>query len=178
MKAFLLLILLALSVSLFGQRYLTRSGEVVFFSDGIVEDITANSYEMVMALDIKTGEVIAKIPMESFQFKIKLMQEHFNENYVESHRYPDAVFKGEIIGLEPAVRDTQRLVVKGAMEIHGVKKEMNANVKILIKEESVWGMTLFPVTLKDHKIKIPRVVVKNIAEVVDVTVKSEMKLYE
>ncbi len=174
--AFLLLIMFPDQV--FGQRYLTRSGEATFFSDGIVEDITATSNELVMAVDLSTGEVIAKVPMESFSFKIQLMQEHFNENYVESHIYPDAVFRGVIQDIDPAARDTQNLIVRGTMNLHGVTREMETRVQLLIKENSIYGEAVFPLAVKDYKIKIPRVVVKNIAEVVEVTVKSNMQLYE
>jgi hypothetical protein len=175
--SFFLLITLC-SLHSYGQRYLTRNGEATFFSDGIVEDITASSGELVMAVDIATGDVIAKVPMTSFSFKIKLMQEHFNENYVESHIYPEAVFRGVIQNIDPAVRDTQNLIVKGTMDLHGVKREMQTMVKLLLNENNVYGEAVFPLAVKEYNIKIPRVVVKNIAEVVEVTVKSKMQLYE
>lgn len=178
MKILLPILLITISLSGYSQRYLTKSGEALFFSDGIIEDITATTNEMVMALDLSTGEVIAKIPMESFRFKIKLMQEHFNENYVESHLFPNAIFKGIIAGIDPAVRDTQNLIVKGVIDIHGVKQTMETEVKLVLYENRLYGESVFPIAVKDYKIKIPKVVVKNIAEVVDVTIKSEMKLYE
>ncbi|MDZ7777115.1 MAG: hypothetical protein U5L09_16625 [Bacteroidales bacterium] len=70
------------------QRYITKSGHIKFFSSTPVEDIEAHNRSVQMALDSKTGDVVFKVLMKAFQFEKALMQEHFNENYVESDKVP------------------------------------------------------------------------------------------
>ena len=81
------------------QRYMDRAGRATFFSSAPLEDIEASSGQVVGVLDVQSGEIAASMLMRSFRFRKSLMQEHFNENYVESHKYPKATFKGKVTNI-------------------------------------------------------------------------------
>ena len=119
----------------------------------------------------KTGEVAFIVANVGFHFEKPLMEEHFNENYMESDKYKTSVFKGTIIGNVDYTKDGKYPVkVKGILKMHGVEKEREIDGEINIKDSVINVVSEFSVDLKDHKIKIPKLVVKNIAETVKVTV--------
>ena len=98
------------------------------------------------------------------------MQEHFNENYLESDKYPTATFQGKVTGFNKDAGGWQKAKAKGSMDIHGVKNELSIEGEVRIEEGSIEVKSKFPIALKDYKIKIPKVVFYNIAEVVEVTI--------
>lgn len=151
--------------------------QISFFSSAILEDIKASSNRASSALNIKTNEIVFKIAIRSFEFKKKLMQQHFNENYLESDKYPYSTFVGKITDTVDLKRvGKYQVMVTGNLEIHGVKKNYIAQVDIEVKKDHINAQTRFNVRLADHKIKIPRVVIKNIAEEVEVKVASTYQL--
>ena len=156
--------------NVFGQRYKSDSSYVHFYSDAPVEDIEAYNLDSQSAIDVATGDIVFSIPITSFQFDKSLMQEHFNENYLESEQYPTATFIGKLSQYDASINTVQKAVAKGTMKIHGVEKEMTVEGDVEFREDAVRVKAKFPITLEDHKIKIPKVVFYNIAEVVDVTV--------
>ena len=81
------------------QRYITKNGHIKFYSETPMETIEANNHQVNSALDIATGDFVFKVLMKSFEFEKALMQEHFNENYVESDKYPNATFKGKVLNI-------------------------------------------------------------------------------
>ena len=126
-----------------------------------------------------TRKFAFSVPIESFQFAKSLMQEHFNENYMESEKYPNGTFKGEIVEAVDLLKNgTHNVNVKGKLTIHGVEQERTIPATIDIKGKEMTINSKFKVKLVDHKIEIPQVVISNIAEVIDVTVKTNMKLKE
>ena len=167
----LALCLLHISGSTHAQKYKSTSSTVHFFSDAPMEDIEATNSDGQSAFDVSTGEIVFSIPIKSFQFEKSLMQEHFNENYMESDKYPHATFKGTVKGYDPTSETTQTSEAQGILSIHGVENEITVEGTILLNEDEIEINAKFPVRLKDHKIKIPKVVFYNIAEVVDVTIK-------
>lgn len=166
-----LIYLLSYSKTILGQKYKSTASSVHFFSSAPMEDIEATNADGQSAFDLSTGEIVFSIPITSFQFEKSLMQEHFNENYMESEKYPKSTFKGKITGYDPAAAGTQESEAKGVIAIHGVDKEIATSGTIEIKEDEIEINAKFPIKLEDHKIKIPKVVFYNIAEVVDVTIK-------
>ncbi|MEL7002730.1 MAG: YceI family protein [Bacteroidota bacterium] len=165
----LVLFILLCACAAHAQRFKTTTGNVTFFSDAPMEDIEANSAKVTSILDLEKGDMAFLIPINSFQFEKKLMQEHFNENYLESEKYPDATFRGKLINYDPNAQGKQTVQAKGEMTIHGVTKKIDAEGTL---EPSGDGLTLtskFPIRVADYKIKIPKIVFYNIAEVVDVT---------
>ena len=123
------------------------------------------------------GDVSFRIPILGFNFKNGLMQEHFNENYLESDIYPHAGFKGNIGNWEQAnlSEQPQTVSITGIMTIHGVSKEIVETGKISIKDGKVNGIATFKIVVADYNIKIPKIVRQNIAEIVEVTVKLDLK---
>jgi polyisoprenoid-binding protein YceI len=165
-----LMILLFLSSKSLAQKYKSISSSVHFFSDAPMEDIEATNLDGQSAIDLSTGEIVFSIPIKSFEFEKSLMQEHFNENYLESDKYPTATFQGKVIGFNKDAGGWQKAKAKGSMNIHGVQNELSEEGEVRIEEGSIEVKSKFLITLEDYKIKIPKVVFYNIAEVVEVTI--------
>jgi len=172
------IIFLVLMVPLFGEDiYFTRSGTISFFSSTPIEDIRAINEQTTCVLDLETGDVSFRIPIRGFIFKNGLMQEHFNENYLESDTYPNASFTGSIEGWKDITlsETLQPVSLKGTMTIHGVSKEIAESGNILMKEDRLIGAATFKINVADYKIEIPKILRENIAKVVDVSVDISLK---
>lgn len=176
---FIILISLAPLGTLYSQFYQTTSASVRFYSSAPVEDIEAISREGVSVINTKNSTISFKVKMRSFQFEKALMQEHFNENYMESERFPEASFKGKSNDvIDPASAEFQKLVFKGNFTVHGVTRERELPVLIKFSDDRK-TMNLeseFMVKCEDHDIRIPRILWENIAEVIEVTVNAEYKI--
>ena len=155
------------------QVYLADSCRVTFFSDGILEDIEAVSVmpegSTYAAYNSTNGKFSFKIPIKSFHFENSLMQEHFNENYMESDKYPFALFKGTIENKDGSG------MAKGEFTVHGVMKTRDIKGSIDKGEKGLTITSEFWVKTADHKIKIPKLLVKNLAEEIKVNVYCEFK---
>jgi hypothetical protein len=156
----------------YADAYVCQKGKINFFSATSMENIDATTNSAVCVLNTKTKKVYTKAKQSSFTFKDKLMQEHFNENYMESEKYPFSVLDMVIVDNLDFTKDgTYDITLKGSLEMHGVKKEREIKGKLTIKNgQPVNGNAEFVVKLADHQIKIPSVVGANIAEDVKVTV--------
>jgi hypothetical protein len=168
-----IILLMLISGSVFGQKYMTKNGKISFYSDGQAEKIQAINNQAATVLDITSGEWAFKLLMKSFEFEKALMQEHFNENYVESNKFPNASFKGKLINLSEVnfnKNGKYKAVVEGDLTIHGVTKKVKTQGNIEVKEGKITANAKFPIALKDYDVKIPSAVVKNIAETVEITV--------
>ena len=164
-------LLLALSPKdTLAQRYKSSSSTVHFFSKAPVEDIEAKNLDGKSAIDLASGDIVFSIPIKSFTFEKSLMQEHFNENYLESDKFPSATFKGKITNYDLSQNEMQNVTAKGLITIHGVENEISAEGQFKIIDNSLEITAKFPIKLEDFKIKIPKVVFYNIAEIVDVTI--------
>ncbi|MDW8420141.1 MAG: YceI family protein [Chitinophagales bacterium] len=153
------------------NAFVCTTGKVHFFSKTPVEDIEATTTAASCVVNTDTRKVSARIPIITFRFEKKLMEQHFNENYMETDKYPHATFDGEIINTDiDFTKDgTYDVQLKGILEIHGVKKERVLPGKITIKNGEVHSATTaFDVRLADHNIQIPKIVFANIAEVIKV----------
>lgn len=155
-----------------GQNlYKAESGKARFFSEALMENIEATTSKAIAVLNDSTGDVAVRIPIKSFIFDKSLMREHFNENYMESEKYPDATFKGKIQEkISLTAGESEMVNVAGNLVIHGVSQPRNIQVSLKANaDNSVTATGRFNITVADHKIKIPTIVFKNIAEVVEVT---------
>lgn len=174
MKRISLVILIALAGSYArGQsRYIDRSGKVSFFSAAPLENIEAHNPAAMSIIDTQTGEIVVSVLMKSFRFEKALMQEHFNEKYVESDKYPKASFKGHITNLN-AISLTRNgtcdLQVEGEMTIHGITQNLLTIAKATVSNGAIEVTTKFPLKVKDFNIDIPTLLRDNIAETVEVT---------
>ena len=150
-----------------------KASRISFFSEAPLENISAITQQATSALDTTGNEIAFKVSIKSFEFKKPLMQEHFNENYLESDKFPHATFGGKIDEPINWGRDgTYRVTVAGNLEIHGVKKFYTTGATVEVKGGVITAHAKFNVSLADHGVKIPRIVIKNIAEVVAVEVSS------
>ena len=169
MKKLLNISLIFISFSGFSQLYLGKSGETSFYSEAPLENIAAVNKQVTAALKVETGDVAVKMQMNQFQFPNKLMQEHFNENYMESSKFPTATFTGKIQEKIDFTKDgVYDVTTKGSLTIHGVKKERTIAGKLTIKGTTLTLASNFDVKLVDHKIDIPTIVFAKIAEVIAV----------
>lgn len=160
------------------DRYLLENTSVRFFSDGIVEDIEAINKDIKGIIDVSKNEFLFKIPIKSFKFASALMQEHFNENYLESDKYPDGTFKGKIEGSYNLEKDGDyNIQAVGDLVIHGVPQKRTIPATMHVKDGKASIESKFIIKVADHKVKIPTVVIKSIAEEVEVTVKADLKKY-
>ncbi len=153
------------------QTFVGKSIKVNLFSSTPVEDIKASSTTGSAVLIAQTQELAVQLPIKSLVFDRKLMQEHFNENYMESDKYPLAKFKGVI---EPKIdwtKDGEYTVnAKGTLTVHGVDQPRSISGKITIKNGIINLDSSFEVTCVAHQIKIPKLVFTKIAEVIQLKV--------
>lgn len=161
------------------ELYKAPAVEVDFFSSAPVEDIHALSKKGISVLNSGSGEISFSIDMTTFEFSRALMQEHFNENFVESHKYPKATFKGNIQEFIDLSKDGEHeIVLVGTLEIHGKPKKRKIPAQLKIDNDQIYLYSKFNVACEDHDITIPRILWKNIAEVVQVEVKANYSKLE
>ena len=176
---FTLIVGCALGTLVSAQIYSGKTTEVSFFSTAPMENITAVNKASKTLLNTKTGVVQVKMNVIGFIFEKPLMQEHFNENYMESDKFPEAKFSGTIEEKIDYTKDgIHKLKLKGKLIIHGVEKERTLDVTLTIKNGEIQVDSKFNVVLKDHGIKVPELVFQKIAETVEVTLKSSMQPYQ
>ena len=163
--------LVTLSAS--AQTYISRNGRITFFSKAPVENIEANNNEVTSILDTHKGELAFIALIKSFKFQKALMEEHFNENYMESNTFPKANFKGAITNLIKvnfSKDGNYPVTVKGDMTIHGITKSIEAPGTITVSQGKISAASKFSIKVKDYNIRIPAAVVNKISETIDITV--------
>lgn len=160
---------MAIISPLFAQRYTSESSKVVFFSEAPMENIEAYTNQASSIFDLATKQIVFSVPVKTFTFEKPLMQEHFNENYMESDKYPKSIFKGTVTGFENKP-GKQSVSATGELMIHGVSQKVSAPGTMELKDGKLYLQTSFPVKLNDYKVEIPKMVFYKIAETVDVRV--------
>ena len=153
--------------------YITRSGNIDFFSSTPIEDIKAINNQVSSVLDKDNGQFAFQVPIKAFTFKNALMQEHFNESYLESDVYPKAIFKGKVLdwGNIELSKDSSDIFIEGDLTMHGVTNQIKQSGKIWISSDLINGQCFFDIKLVDYKVKVPKIVRENIAEIIRVNVK-------
>jgi hypothetical protein len=159
------------------QNYVAKNVKVNLFSSTPLEDIKAGNVKAVVVLVGKTREIVVQVPIKDFEFDRKLMQEHFNENYMESDKYPFAKFKGtieqQIDFSEDGVYDVK---VAGILTVHGVDQTRSIAGKVIISGRTVQILSDFKVACADHRIKIPTLIITKIAEVINIKLDGRLNL--
>jgi len=160
------------STGLFAQdKFYTKIGKISFYSEAIIENIEAHNRSVTCVLDTKTGNIQFAVQIKGFEFEKALMQEHFNENYLESDKYPRAVFKGQIVN-NGDINYTQDGVsqgkVKGQLTIHGQTRDVEVNGKLTIQGNRILISSDFNIELPDYKIKNEKL--QNISNKIKITV--------
>jgi polyisoprenoid-binding protein YceI len=173
-RTFILAAVLLLMQGAFAQkRYFTKSGNISFNAGTALEDIDAVNKSVTCVFDATSGQIEFAVLVKGFEFRRALMQEHFNENYMESDKYPKSTFKGKItnIGTINFQKDgSYPATVKGTLEIHGIKKEIESTGTLKVSGENVLATAEFTVLLDDYKIAIPGVVKDKISKTATVKV--------
>jgi len=172
MKKLFLLALLFIGFQSNAQLFITTTGEVSFFSKTPMEDIEAVNKNVSSIINTSTNEVAVQMRITNFVFPNKLMQEHFNENYLESEKFPSATFKGKIKeSVDLTVPGTYPISSVGSATIHGVNRPIELKGTIVSTGSSLALTCQFDVKLVDYKIDIPKIVFAKIAEVIKVSSK-------
>lgn len=173
MKNKILICLLLTFSSIFAQeKLITKNGTITFeASVPSFEEVKAKNDNVTCILNTKTGEIASLALIKGFKFKVALMEEHFNENYMESTKYPKATFRGTITNfdlkdLSPVAKE---YTLKGKLEIHGKSKEISSVAKIIKSENGIEIETNFSVNASDFDIQIPSVVKKKVSNKINVT---------
>jgi polyisoprenoid-binding protein YceI len=159
--------------SSYGQKLVSKDSHVSFISYTPLENIEAHNRQAVSILDPATGEIAFNILVKSFEFKRKLMQEHFNENYLESDKYPKSTFKGKITNnadINYKKDGIYTAEVEGDLIIHNVTRKIQTKGSIEVKAGMVNAKAGFIVNPSDYDIAIPAVVENKIAKEVQVSV--------
>ena len=170
---FLLVLALGFAQRTQAQKYLTRTGVVTFYSTSIIEDIEARTDQVSALVDLQGSQLAFTIPIKSFQFKRTLMQEHFNENYMESDSFPKSTFKGSVLDFDASALAKglpQRITVEGDLTIHGVTKHVTVTGGIEQQKGTLLVNAYFSVAPADYNIEIPLLVRENIAKTVGIKV--------
>jgi len=174
---FLCIVLAAINTSA-QNVYSTKTGNSTFFSKAPLEDIDAHNDKVGAVLNITTNEVKVVVSIKNFEFKKALMQEHFNDDYLESDKYPDATYNGKINETVDYAKDgVTEVITTGKIKIHNVEKEVTNKGTVTVKNGIITIHSEFYIALKDYNITIPRMVFKNIAENILVKVDCPLKLF-
>jgi hypothetical protein len=162
--------LIFIATSVQGQKYTLERSKIVFFSDAVIEDIKAENIKASSLLNLSSGDVAFSVPIKDFEFDKSLMKEHFNEKYLESEKFPKAVFQGKLLNLKTDYVGEQSVSAVGKLTVHGVTREVSLPGSIELRGNTIIAKSVFMIRLEDYKIKIPQLVWQNIAEQVEVTV--------
>lgn len=170
-KLSVLCLLIIVHGSLFSQvRFYAETSHVTFFSDGIIEDITAENNNVTSIFDVRKGEIAFLIKIKDFQFDKKLMQVHFNEKFMESEKFPKSTFMGTLTGFDMTKTGVQNVTASGRLFIHGVNKDVSMPGTLEVKGRNIVMKSKFKVKLADYNITIPQVIWQNISEEVELSV--------
>jgi polyisoprenoid-binding protein YceI len=168
-----LLAVMTIALAASAQKYMTKTGYIGFFSHTPIEDIKADNNQVAGALDAATGDLVFQVLIKSFRFEKALMEEHFNENYMESEKFPKASFKGKITNLSAidfAKPGIYQAAVEGDLTIRDVTKKVSSKGTVEVVSGGLGADSKFTISPEDYGIKIPGVVRDNIAKNIEVTV--------
>lgn len=172
-STFLLLMMLAVFQAGQSQKLVSKNGHIWFSASTPLEDIVAHNRQVVSILDPTAGTMAFNLLVKSFEFKVALMQEHFNENYLESDKYPKSTFSGKInnnADINYKKDGTYPTEVSGDLTIHNITKPVTAKGNLEVNGGSVTAKAVFIVKPADYNITIPAVVENKIAKEVEVSV--------
>ena len=158
--------------------YMTRTGQVSFSSETPMENIAGVNNEVTSMINSTSGEIVFALLVKSFHFEKALMEEHFNENYMESSKLPKSTFQGKITNLSSidfAKDGNYPATVEGDITIHGVKQHIISTGTISIKKKDVTVLSTFNIKVEDYKIDIPSLVAEKIAKTITVIVNCAYK---
>ena len=170
MNKLAIFLFLMLSVQVNAQIFTGKNGEINFFSETPIEDISAVNNKLSAVFDASTNDLVFQLNITDFKFPIALMQEHFNENYLESDKYPNSTFSGTVTNL-----DNNNATVEGKLTIHGITNKITANGSFVNNGDFISIVAYLSVRLDDYNIKIPTILMYKIAENIKVNIDIKLK---
>ncbi|MRX40834.1 YceI family protein [Flavobacterium sp. LC2016-23] len=179
MKKIILIGMLYVSAIGFSQqKMISKSGKITF--EGSVpsfEEVKATNSSVTFVLNPATGEIASLALMKGFRFKVALMEEHFNENYVESDQYPKATFKGKIEGfdLNSLAANPKDFTIKGKLELHGKSKDITTTARISKSASGISITSDFSVNASDFNIAIPSLVKSKVSNKINIQIDAVLK---
>jgi hypothetical protein len=174
---FTLCLILLLSVSQAQDKFYSKNAKVNFYSETPLEDIEAKNKSAVAVLDSKSGAIQFSVLIKGFEFKNEEMQEHFNDDFMESDKFPRSEFKGQIVNnvsVNYKKHGTYNVQVKGMLTIHGIAKEVVSNGTVKVDNDGLKANSSFNITLADYGIKISKLVGDKIAKTINITVDTKL----
>ncbi len=178
---FIILFCIAGLSTIHAQKYFTRDGFVHFYSETPMETIEADNNKLNCVLDLATGNIQLAALVKVFHFDRALMEEHFNENYMESSKYPKASFKGQITNIaniDFEETEKQPVQIQGTLTIHGVQNAISTQGSLWIVDGKIHAVTAFDIAPEDYGIKIPGVVRDKIAKNIHIDIKLVLQPFE
>lgn len=139
------------------QKHITKEGVIEIYSQTSLFTIEAKNQKVASILNTENGEVVASTLVRSFKFKEALVEEHFNENYMESHKFPKSVFKGKIVNFSDInlTRDgNHKVTINGSLTMHGETLPVKTEGELIIKNGKISAKTEFFVSLAAYKIEV------------------------
>jgi YceI-like domain len=162
------------------KKIFTKTGIISFSSKTTIENIEAKNKKVLAVIDLETNKIEFSLLIKGFEFEKALMQEHFNENYLESDKYPKALFKGNFdepeLVISSAENKTHILKVTGNLTLHGITKQVRSVATVTVKEKVISATSDFTILLSDYAIKVPSVVSNNINR--EIQVKINIPLFQ
>lgn len=169
---------LLMTVNTQAQNYFTKTGNISFHSKTPMENIDGYNKSATCVLDVANSKLEFAVLVKGFQFEKALMQEHFNENYMESTKFPKAMFKGVVAGMENldvTKNGKHKVKVSGDMTIHGVTQKVSTDGTLEVKDGKILAVSEFILAVEDYNIAIPSLVKDKIAKTVTVKVNSTLE---
>lgn len=176
MKKITTIFLLFIGISVFSQKFYTKTGITTFkASVAAFEPVEAENKSTSVLLKTGTGDIAALLFVSAFRFKVALMEEHFNENYMDVKKHPKATFKGKLTGFQSSEISTEKAYpLTGTLTVRGVSKEINTVARLQKVKDKIYLQAVLTVTPQDFEINIPSIVRKKIAKSIQVTLDYEL----
>jgi len=157
LKYILLIIFTGSLLSSFAQKYITKTGTIEIYSETPLFIIEGVNKKVASILNTETGEVVSSTLIRSFKFEEALVEEHFNENYLEPHKFPKSIFKGKITDykkIDFSKDGKYDIMIEGKLTIHGVTNYIKEKGSLVIKNGEISAKSDFPVSLKAYGVKV------------------------
>jgi polyisoprenoid-binding protein YceI len=177
MKKSVLLIAFAISSQIFAQKYFTKTGKTEFVASvDTFEPVEAINNSSTAILNISNGDVAALLFINAFHFDIALMEEHFNENYMESNSFPKAKLTGNLKGfhMDKLNENYQEFQLQAKLTIKGITQEIDTPVKLKLENDKILVESELTVQAEDFGIKIPKIVREKIAKDIHISLAYEL----
>lgn len=175
--AFLAAVVTMMATNIQAQKYFTKEGKITFHAGTSVEDIDATTSTATCVIDAATGDMQWSVLVKGFKFERALMEEHFNENYMESNTYPNSTFKGKIDNINAVKFTTDgvyKVKVSGKLTMHGETKDITTDGTITVKAGKITADSKFTVNPADYKISIPGAVKDKISNNIEIVVSANI----